>query len=616
MDSLQLLVDQTQGFKNYLVSRFADSTSNLLVLEDMVDKYFTFICDFDKTTGGNWSSRWELVKNGVSLPHVLKNEDYQTALLSYLDSLALTVQREISQEAANLLEKSSIPSNLEILKQDLEQKEEQERLARIAREEIEKRWKPQRVQAYIKALKLLEAEPAFNQLPETEQSKIVSFFLNTARSEISQEEAGKRSLAQEHAEKIIARLTRYSRFTPQSITNLTNSTADFISAERGELEQFPPPDTLELASYIETQIKSSDPNTLPVELRHLSNFELSILSESASTSLFELGLRPTKNMTNDEARSVYNRTNQIYSYHFRQKLSPLLFNQFLNFLREPKQRATLQKALSSVVSSATRGLSGFQPAAKGFVSGILGSLSQIRFFPMFRGFSGGFGTLGNIFSSVFNAGISGFFNLFSGISNSLLGSGAKTVAVRAIKKTGFAAFLSTPGLAVAALLAVVVLFTMGFAPFKSSVDLVDSTALLPLDTSDILQVDTGSQYIILTKTVTPDSFPDNNPGVVTYTIVVDSADPSRPLTNIKVVSDEFSVFGGASTLPSTPPIKDIVSGQPITFTVNLAQYRDSLISNTIVVTADAGDKIGETKSATATVIIGNPPTECFDFGGA
>ncbi len=130
----------------------------------------------------------------------------------------------------------------------------------------------------------------------------------------------------------------------------------------------------------------------------------------------------------------------------------------------------------------------------------------------------------------------------------------------------------------------------------------------------------GSSYIKVTKSPSPSSYPDNNPGTVTYTITIQAT--AANLSNIKV-ADSFSVFGGSANITAPP-----VSGAPssladgenfsTTIAVSLTGLKDSLVTNTITVTADAktinGEtKTGEQRSATASVIIGKPPTGCFEF---
>ena len=128
----------------------------------------------------------------------------------------------------------------------------------------------------------------------------------------------------------------------------------------------------------------------------------------------------------------------------------------------------------------------------------------------------------------------------------------------------------------------------------------------------------NSQYIQVTKTANKNSFPDNNAGDVTYTIVIRAV--GADLTDIRV-TDVFSVFAKNSAAPITPPALNglptsLTNGQsssPITITVNLSQYKDAIIGNTVTVNALANGKI-HTSAASENVTIGAPPTGCFVFG--
>lgn len=129
-----------------------------------------------------------------------------------------------------------------------------------------------------------------------------------------------------------------------------------------------------------------------------------------------------------------------------------------------------------------------------------------------------------------------------------------------------------------------------------------------------------SKYIAVTKTAEPVSLPNSAlPAEVKYTITVTAKE--KNLKNIRL-AEKFSVYGknnppepstGNHTLPQTLS----VDGPPGTFnfTVRLApEYADSVVANTVTVTADVEDgPSGESTSKTATVIIGNPPIGCFTF---
>ncbi|MBI5613577.1 hypothetical protein HY947_01515 [Candidatus Gottesmanbacteria bacterium] len=127
--------------------------------------------------------------------------------------------------------------------------------------------------------------------------------------------------------------------------------------------------------------------------------------------------------------------------------------------------------------------------------------------------------------------------------------------------------------------------------------------------------ETGSQYIRLSKTADPDNIPDNNPMPITYTIIIQAT--TKKLTNIRV-SDEFSVYGGTGSIssPALSAPESISPGEEktLTFVIPLSSsFKDTVITNTLTVTADAENLVGETKTAYASVIIGQPDIGCFQF---
>lgn len=128
--------------------------------------------------------------------------------------------------------------------------------------------------------------------------------------------------------------------------------------------------------------------------------------------------------------------------------------------------------------------------------------------------------------------------------------------------------------------------------------------------------DVGSKYITLTKTANPAAFPDNNPTSITYTITVKPTNAGDTL-EITDIHDDFTVLAksGSPTIPS-PNISssDVAGGKAFSYTIALGpQFKDSLIANSLTVVANVAGKIGETTSVSTSVIIGNPPTECFVF---
>ncbi len=129
----------------------------------------------------------------------------------------------------------------------------------------------------------------------------------------------------------------------------------------------------------------------------------------------------------------------------------------------------------------------------------------------------------------------------------------------------------------------------------------------------------GSQHITLTKTPNPSSFPANNATSVTYTIGVKPTNQGDTL-EVTEIRDEFTVLAKTGEPKiSSPDISpaDVAGGKEFSYTIALGQqFRDSLISNTLTVVANVAGRSGETKSVSSSVVIGNPPTECFEFSDA
>jgi len=129
-----------------------------------------------------------------------------------------------------------------------------------------------------------------------------------------------------------------------------------------------------------------------------------------------------------------------------------------------------------------------------------------------------------------------------------------------------------------------------------------------------------SKYIAVIKTAEPVSLPNSAlPTEIKYTIAVTAKE--KNLKNVRL-AEKFSAYGknnppepsaGIHTIPPTLS----VDGPPeiVSFSVRLApEYADSVVVNTVTVTADVDDgPSGESTSKNATVIIGNPPTGCFSF---
>ncbi len=130
-----------------------------------------------------------------------------------------------------------------------------------------------------------------------------------------------------------------------------------------------------------------------------------------------------------------------------------------------------------------------------------------------------------------------------------------------------------------------------------------------------------SAFIDVEKIPNP-SQADSAPTSITYTITI-SAEQSS-LSNVSYAYNCTSTNeSGNFNCPSEPDVVSIATetcGNSIStdnpcsfnYTVNYgAQYDNSIVSDTITVTADSEGLTGEVSTATANVIIGDPPTGCL-----
>ena len=130
-------------------------------------------------------------------------------------------------------------------------------------------------------------------------------------------------------------------------------------------------------------------------------------------------------------------------------------------------------------------------------------------------------------------------------------------------------------------------------------------------------------YIGVDKTANPAGPFKNSdiPLTVEYTVTITAKKSS--LTHIKIVY-ECKVIKESSS-PPCPAISGEIPNFDDSFTISptipysfsysvsydSSDYYDSLITDTITVTADASDGAGQTTSGSASIIIGKPPTKCF-----
>lgn len=138
---------------------------------------------------------------------------------------------------------------------------------------------------------------------------------------------------------------------------------------------------------------------------------------------------------------------------------------------------------------------------------------------------------------------------------------------------------------------------------------------------------TYSPYIDVQKTNNLSDTIQNSqlPITVEYTITISAK--KGPLKNIKI-QDQCQIIkdGKTPSCPSSdkaineaggveiPPT--ITPGHPFVFTYKrnlMAGLENSVLTDTITVTADADDQADTKASASSSIVIGNPPTGCFTF---
>lgn len=131
-----------------------------------------------------------------------------------------------------------------------------------------------------------------------------------------------------------------------------------------------------------------------------------------------------------------------------------------------------------------------------------------------------------------------------------------------------------------------------------------------------------SQYISITKTPDP-SGPFQNedlPLTVTYTITIGAKE--QTISNVTLSYECFvSMKEGTKECPPDPIIpaapSEIAVGTPFTFSYTMnydPTYVDALITDTISVDASLNG-VAISATGSASIIIGDPPTSCFEFDG-
>lgn len=130
-----------------------------------------------------------------------------------------------------------------------------------------------------------------------------------------------------------------------------------------------------------------------------------------------------------------------------------------------------------------------------------------------------------------------------------------------------------------------------------------------------------SEFIDVTKSATPTVYKEELPVTIEYKVTVIAKE--KALRNISV-SERFSVYQpeGNATAPPAPQVNfprslGAVEAATAAFSVELGpQFKDSIVTNTIVVTADVADgPQGESTTRSASVRLGDVPSGCFIFEG-
>lgn len=212
--------------------------------------------------------------------------------------------------------------------------------------------------------------------------------------------------------------------------------------------------------------------------------------------------------------------------------------------------------------------------------------------------AGGLGALGMLSSSGAGTTVANFGQAVIG--------GLTTVVLPAIGVPVLIALVTVP------VLIAIVLFIINSGAY-----------MVPPSMSTILG---QNPYIGIVKEASPSGPFDNSelPGGirVTYTITITAL--RGTLTNIvfshqcQIISERAPRGCPAPLPPSTPTIISPLQEYVYTYTQSYSglQYLDSLVLNTFSVTADTDEVMGTTAEGSATIIIGDPPTDCYVFEGS
>lgn len=148
---------------------------------------------------------------------------------------------------------------------------------------------------------------------------------------------------------------------------------------------------------------------------------------------------------------------------------------------------------------------------------------------------------------------------------------------------------------------------------------INNSAYLVPPFSSSSSTGADNPYLLVTKTAEPSKI--SNPTsktTVTYTVSIKAL--KTALTNIKIVSTECTVTSKTKSsvcppenIPEIDPTLSISPTSPYTFTFTVdygSFYKDSLVYDSIEISADSTEQAGITTSGSATLCIGDCPTDC------
>jgi hypothetical protein len=217
--------------------------------------------------------------------------------------------------------------------------------------------------------------------------------------------------------------------------------------------------------------------------------------------------------------------------------------------------------------------------------------------PVLIGASLGTGAL-----AALNGGFSGALDTLAGFATSML-SAMTSLFVSAVGIPLLIALIATP-----------LIITIILVIINSGAYVVPPSPLTSVE---------QNPYIAVVKEVKPSGPFDNSelPITVDYTITVTAKKSTLTNISFKHVC-EIMTKSGKSACPAPLPTDILEKISPIgsyvytyTQTYGGPSYRDSLVINTFTVTADTPEEAGVSASGVASIIIGKPPTGCYNVAG-